>query len=93
MVDDRTEWPAIVDLHKQWPTNQQWRECIAILSACVEANKASDRALGALRLGGVIAPLSDGIGGAMAVFRGAIAALESAQILLEHEDAQTGRPG
>jgi hypothetical protein len=93
MADDRTDWPAIVDLHERWPTDQQWRECIAILSACVEANKASDRALGALRLGGVVAPLSDGIGGALAVFRGAIAALESAQLLLRHEGAQAGRPG
>jgi len=82
MADDRTEWPTSLDLHQQWPTDQQWRDCIAILSACVEANKASDRALGALRLAGVIAPLADGIGGALVIFHGAIAALVSAQILL-----------
>jgi hypothetical protein len=75
------------DVAEQWPTDQQWRDCIAILSACVEANKADDHALAALRLAGAIAPLTDGIGGAMAVFRGAIAALESAQVLLEREGA------
>ena len=87
MADDRTEWPTSVDLHQHWPTDQQWRDCIAILSACVEANKASDQTLAALRLAGAIAPLADGIGGALAVFRGAIAALESAQVLLQREGA------
>jgi hypothetical protein len=87
MAEHRAEWPTTFDLHRQWPTDQQWRDCIAILSACVEANKADDRALAALRLAGAIAPLADGIGGAMAVFRGAIAVLETAQTLVEREGA------
>jgi hypothetical protein len=87
MADDRTEWPEIYDLHQQWPTDQQWKDCIAILSACVEANKANDRTLGALRLSGTVTPLADGIGGALAIFRGAIVALESAQVLLHREGA------
>jgi hypothetical protein len=44
MAEHRAEWPTTFDLHRQWPTDQQWRDCIAILSACVEANKADDRA-------------------------------------------------
>jgi len=85
MADDRTEWPTSVDLHQHWPTDQQWRDCIAILSACVEANKASDQTLAALRLAGAIAPLADGIGGRPSYLPRAIAALESAQILLQRE--------